>query len=541
MGKSNFLDLLDTVFNRSKFSENDFLDENEAIEIDFSLIMDEIEIGFFDDSFDPEDLNKVHLMAKQADSEEFIEIFDHIGIKIKKEKLRCINFIKYDSLRKPAEELTFHSHRGVGKLLNFLIENSIRGHDLNQNFIDKDELDNVIEDVNEKLNKIKIFEEFDIKTSVENDIKDLIQRMLVINDSKDISINKIGHGVQFSVLIVLNILNNLMEIVSKRRRKNCIFESENGKNISLILGLDEPEMHLHPYRQRKLMNYLLKLINNEENEFSNLIKDLFCIDHIIGQAIVVTHSPNILSDDYRTISRFYKENDKLQVISGKNLNLEDNLRKHLLKNLPYVKEGFFSRCNILVEGDSEIGAFPEFFKRLGDNYDMDELGISVIQAGSADSIPPLTNLLDYFCIQSIGIMDNDKYLDLSTNGKIESSMQITSTVNKNFEEEIYDAFLIEDYIKFVELNDPRNKCFFMDKARNLGINIDCSRENVSEQIEDLDNTLKTQLKNDLKLQVCEFLDTKKSIIIGQDLAKHVSEIPKSYKDVIIEAKRLSNA
>ena len=70
-----------------------------------------------------------------------------------------------------------------------------------------------------------------------------------------------------------------------------IFEK---KSISLIIGLDEPEIHLHPYMQRSLIKYLNNVITNNNADFKTLIKELCDIDEFIGQVIVVTHSPNIL-------------------------------------------------------------------------------------------------------------------------------------------------------------------------------------------------------------------------------------------------------
>jgi putative ATP-dependent endonuclease of OLD family len=543
--------MLYTLFNKRQFYESDFSNQENSIEIEFSLILDDVEVGLFDTLFNPLDSNKIDLSAKQEDPEEFIKlIHDNRTID---NNLKCINFVKYNSLRKPADELKFYGNRGVGKLLYYLIEKSLTLDKFNKDFYDKNVINDLVNEINQYLDKIRIFNEFDIKTSVEEDLIDLCRRMLVIYDSKDISIQRIGHGVQFSVLLVLDILNILMEI-NKKKNKKCIFENENGdKCVSLILGLDEPEIHLHPYRQRNLINYVQNLIKNDENEFSYLIKDLFDIDRITGQAIVITHSPYVISNDYRTISRFYKKNGNLTVTSGLNLNLDDDIRKHLLKNLPYVKEALFSRCNILVEGDSEVGAFPEFFNKLGTYSDLDELGISIINAGGADAIPPVAKLLNHFGIQNIGIVDKDKFPSLVSKGKIEPDMNIYQTNNEKFEFEIFDAFEIEDYLQYIETMESRTSIrngiidASIRELSNLGVNLD--RNLVYLQLRYLTVDQKSKLKEFLRnLEYDQSVNVdpikalgQKSILKGQQLAVYVSKIPESYRAVIIEAKRLSNA
>jgi putative ATP-dependent endonuclease of OLD family len=535
LGKSNFLDLLDKIFN-GRFNEGDF-NEKEDIKVDFSILLNNSELGLFEDLFDPNEGNKINITAQMGLNDDYID-YHHVETNetIQKKDLKCANFIKYSSLRKPSEELDFYKRRGVGKLLHFMVKKILEDVS-DPDLINKEFAESVVGKINNNFSKIRVFDEFGIETSIEEDPIDLISRVLSIKDSKDMHITKIGHGVQFSVLIILTILEKLMKIMETNLSKKCIFEQDGVKCISLILGLDEPEIHLHPYRQRNLIKYILNLINNEDENFSSLIKEIFDVDKIIGQSIVVTHSPNILTDDYKQITRFYQKNGSVRVKCGTNIILDNKLRKHLLKNIPYIKEAFFSRCNILVEGDSEFGAFPVFAERM--DVDLDKLGISIIQAGSADSIPPLAKLLNLFDIHNVGIMDQDKFQVYETDVRSDG-INLHSTAYDDFEEEIYNSFKIEDYIKFVEENEPQNKCFFNNKARRLGITIDCSQKNLFNQVETLSIPQRFQLKQSLKTDCINSLKDNKTVIFGKDLAAHVSKVPNSYGNLLKKAKRLAN-
>ncbi len=196
--------------------------------------------------------------------------------------------------------------------------------------------------------------------------------------------------------------------------------------------MDEPEIHLHPYAQRSLIKYLGRVVNNDEIDFSSLLTDIFQINRLLGQILVVSHSPNILLNDYRQLLRFYK-NDRgcLIVKNGFDINLDENTEKQLLKNLPYVKEAFFSKVVVLVEGDTELGALPIFSKRM--NIDLDEFGISIIQACGAESIPSLMQLLNEFGIKNIGLMDHDQKT------KYGSTAGLSFTQRQDFEEDIYES------------------------------------------------------------------------------------------------------
>lgn len=62
IGKTSFIDLLETLFSRNNFNEGDFNDVGKSIEVQVTLRLDEEELGFFDDIFSPDDYTKVDLL-----------------------------------------------------------------------------------------------------------------------------------------------------------------------------------------------------------------------------------------------------------------------------------------------------------------------------------------------------------------------------------------------------------------------------------------------------------------------------------------------
>jgi len=407
LGKSNLLSLVNILFTSRAFKLDDFKDINLPIEVNFQLKLAPIEIGHFQDLFDLDDYSLINITARQDNIDDNIVFFHtETTTYIQPSVVRCINYIHYDSLRNPVAEINFDKGRGVGRFLRNIISQYLKNKGISDaDFLDDTKVTELLGSINDKIVKIKSFQDFGIKASTEEDAENLLSKIVVLKDGKGDSFLKTGYGVQFLILVTLSVLEKLQTIRTQRGDRG-IFEDENAgtKFISLIIGLDEPEIHLHPYMQRSLIKYLNNVITNNNAEFKTLIKELFDIDEFIGQVIVVTHSPNILLNNYKQIIRFYSEAGITKIISGSHFTLGEQLHKHLYLHFPFIKEAFFSRCAIFVEGDSEFSSFPLFGKKM--SIDFDDLGICVIQAGG-DAIPQLIDLATKFGILSVGITDKD--------------------------------------------------------------------------------------------------------------------------------------
>lgn len=184
--------------------------------------------------------------------------------------------------------------------------------------------------------------------------------------------------------------------------------AEGGRRIlPLVLAIDEPEAHLHPYQQRALIGYYKRVLAGRDAGFVARIRDEFGIDGVEGQLIVVTHSADALVGDHRNLVRFYRHEGRTAVISGADPALRFTAadEKHLVMHFPEIKEAFYARCVILVEGETEYGCLSAFADKLG--ILLDDHGICVINARGEGTIRPLRRLLSAFAIPSVAIYDGD--------------------------------------------------------------------------------------------------------------------------------------
>lgn len=224
-----------------------------------------------------------------------------------------------------------------------------------------------------------------------------------------VSFGKVADRAQFITLAAMNIFRRILELYKSKSlpfEESLIITKEGKKVLPLILAIDEPEVHLQPYMQRAVLNYYKRILKNDDRNFLELLKNSFGIDGIEGQLIIVTHSTDALIDDHRNIVRFYRMNDrKTSAICGIDLNIRKDVEKHLLMHFPDIKEAFYSKCVLIVEGETEYGCIRGFAKTLG--ISLDDYGICFVNAQGEGSIPKLQQLFSHFSIPTIVIYDSD--------------------------------------------------------------------------------------------------------------------------------------
>ncbi len=547
-GKSNFLDLLKTLFNPTKigFESEDFFKKDKVIEIGLSLQLNDREKGLFDDHFDPTNMDLINIIATQGPDEEGI-VYRHkeSGEELNYSKFYRINFFKYDSVRKPEMEFTFYKNYGAGRFLNYLAGQNIPAAD--QSAIDLSSIKKITDDTN-ILFKDLLPENLELEIGTQNEINDLILRILTIKDADGNPLENAGYGTQFTFLIVLDILEKLLRIKKRRDKETGMLTDENAnRSTSLILGIDEPEIHLHPFMQRNLMRFICELVistdSNLNKQSAYAIRKLFEIDEINGQVIIVTHSPDIIIDFgnsmvYNRIIRFYKENSKTIAVSGHSLKLDKTTENNLYRLFQDVKGAFFSKKVVVIEGDTESGAFPIWFNKLTRKY-LDDYGIAVLSAhgGGRDGVRMVQKLLDQFKIPNIGVADRD----LDTN--ITSSPELVMTDKRDFEEELVESIIDKpDVIHKLFLGYNGNKkCIIQinklsDISKKYGINnlnlttgLDLS--DLLTLFEDKRNSTSRDL---VKTAFLAWLDVNKSILLGRYIGESLDKenIPKVYADFL---------
>lgn len=417
IGKTNMLELINIFLSVGKFIESDFTDVMRPIRIRLRIKYSDEEVGYFEDNFDVDDSRSITLLAVQDSVDERINYYHDTPIqtKISIATIRRMNVLYYYAQRMPLKEVDFRKTSGSGKVLNYFIQYSLKKSGVQEkDILKKTKLNSIVKDVNKQIKNLNTITGDNVSAYIDTEADKLVCRLLGLGDENGRELSSLGEGVQYAFNILLQIIEIIHNIKVTRKPEDFeerLIDKEGKKLFPLFLVLDEPEIHQHPYRQRSLIKKIEGLVDNKNQEFLNLLKELFDIDGLTGQIFIATHSPNILLNDYRQFIRFHRNrgnNNLLEVVSGMNIAIEDKLYKHMLHNFIYLKEAMFSKCIIFVEGDTENGAIPVFAKRM--DCDMDERGIGVIKLDGADSVKRCMKLYKEFGIESIAIIDKENIL-----------------------------------------------------------------------------------------------------------------------------------
>jgi putative ATP-dependent endonuclease of OLD family len=531
IGKTNILELINICLAIGKFAETDFMDITLPIKIKFKVKYSNEEIGYFEDNFDVDDSNSITLVAVQDSVDERINYYHDTPnqTKISMATIRTMNILYYYAQRMPSKEVDFRKTSGSGKVLNYLIQHSLEQSEIQEkDILKKTKLKNIVKNVNRQIKKINTITGDSVSAYVETEVDKLVCRLLGLGDENGRELSSLGEGVQYAFNILLQIIEIIYNVKVTRKPEDFeerLINRDGKKLFPLFLVLDEPEVHQHPYRQRSLIRKIKALIENNNQEFLNLLKDLFDIDGLTGQIFIATHSPNILLDNYRQFIRLYKStgtNSQLKIVSGMNVVIDDKLYKHMLHNFIYLKEAMFSKCIIFVEGDTENGAIPVFAKRMG--LDMDERGIGVIKLDGADSVKRCMALYKSFGIKSIAIIDKDKKESYG------SEPDIYFTKANDYEEDVYDNFKLTDYLKSCkELSGVEP---YIPILRREGLNFNPGQFVENPANIEIDDTLQMKIMLENKDRELQKLKQSKNAAKGAILAGYVTVIPPAFQKII---------
>ena len=531
IGKTNILELINICLAIGKFAETDFMDITLPIKIKFKVKYSNEEIGYFEDNFDVDDSNSITLVAVQDSVDERINYYHDTPnqTKISMATIRTMNILYYYAQRMPSKEVDFRKTSGSGKVLNYLIQHSLEQSEIQEkDILKKTKLKNIVKNVNRQIKKINTITGDSVSAYVDTEVDKLVCRLLGLGDESGRELSSLGEGVQYAFNILLQIIEIIYNVKATRKPEDFeerLINRDGKKLFPLFLVLDEPEVHQHPYRQRSLIRKIKALIENNNQEFLNLLKDLFDIDGLTGQIFIATHSPNILLDNYRQFIRLYKStgtDSQLKIVSGMNVVIDDKLYKHMLHNFIYLKEAMFSKCIIFVEGDTENGAIPVFAERMG--LDMDERGIGVIKLDGADSVKRCMALYKSFGIKSIALIDKDKKESYS------SEPDIYFTKANDYEEDVYDNFKLTDYLKSCkELSGVEP---YIPILRREGLNFNPGQFVENPANIEIDDTLQMKIMVENKDRELQKLKQSKNAAKGAVLAGYVTVIPPAFEKII---------
>lgn len=531
IGKTNMLELINIFLSVGKFIESDFTDVMRPIRIRLRIKYSDEEVGYFEDNFDVDDSRSITLLAVQDSVDERINYYHDTPIqtKISIATIRRMNVLYYYAQRMPLKEVDFRKTSGSGKVLNYFIQYSLKKSGVQEkDILKKTKLNSIAKDVNKQIKNLNTITGDNVSAYIDTEADKLVCRLLGLGDENGRELSSLGEGVQYAFNILLQIIEIIHNIKVTRKPEDFeerLIDKEGKKLFPLFLVLDEPEIHQHPYRQRSLIKKIEGLVDNKNQEFLNLLKELFDIDGLTGQIFIATHSPNILLNDYRQFIRFHRNrgnNNLLEVVSGMNIAIEDKLYKHMLHNFIYLKEAMFSKCIIFVEGDTENGAIPVFAKRM--DCDMDERGIGVIKLDGADSVKRCMKLYKEFGIESIAIIDKDKKNDYG------SETGIYFTKANDYEEDVYNNFKLNDYLRCCK--EITGVSHFIPILRNKGLTFNPADFVADPTILEIDDETQEKVMSENRSRELEKLKQSKNAAKGAILAEYVTVIPSVFKTVI---------
>ncbi|WP_052833366.1 ATP-dependent nuclease [Paenibacillus polymyxa] len=205
-----------------------------------------------------------------------------------------------------------------------------------------------------------------------------------------------------------------------------------------ILALEEPESHLHPQAQRKILKQMASFN---------------------GQKIISTHSPYIASFAPLHSIRHFSKNNSQTIVSHINMTAmsKEDIRKINREVMSSRGELLFSKCIILCEGETEEQALPIFFEAYF-GFNPFELGVNIVGVGGKGKryLPFLhvaTGLNINWLIFSDGEQDvldelEEALLPLDTN--LQDSRIIYFENHQNFEQYILTNYPVETKEAIIE-------------------------------------------------------------------------------------------
>lgn len=507
IGKSNFLEMLETLYSGYGFREEDFQNPDQPIQVRFTLSVEdrgkaeEIHIRLF---------QKITELAPSLENEE-----DHTPLPL--ESLRSLCYISHSLEDFPRKTLMSDELEEVIHIFSRYLS---CGDDLCRE-------------------SAELLGHMGIHTDLSGDPQAAALRLIYDIYGSD---SQTARPLQDGVRIMLAAGIHLILELSRRKESRAfpfsdivLTDSGGRKILPVMVSIDEPELHLHPYLQRAVLSYYRRILRNEEPFFLHVARKILEIDGLEGQLFVVTHSTDALVNDYRQIIRLYWDSEgQIQAACGSSFRFDGELEKHLIMHFPEVKEALYSRCAILVEGETEYGAFSWFAKTLHVHFDYH--GICLINARGESSIPKIAQLLRRFVIPSVCLYDRD------VKGNKKETKQIFYTENICFEMDVVRSCIekgrravLDEAIRDISDMDPLVTSSMVKKA--------CLKLDISRQ-KHPPRKLKHISGRDVKALIFYYFAwfySNKGVISGRALGLRLEagDIPKAFRNVICAAASLA--
>ncbi len=525
IGKSNFLDLLNSITQGVGFVENDFTNVNRPIRITVQMAFSELE-GEIDHSLLGGDspLQAV-LRIEQVVQEVYPRVYKLENGVLEELPLALLRHALYVCHKDTSERELVHTPPQVYQRLSELMAER---HPIC---------------LTPNTCTPLPFHIYDEKKGLDPNCTLMIHYLLdALNDeSKEALLEKYTQdNLRLIMTVALKLISQIYVKVnsSATNLDALLITTKEGKRyLPIFISVDEPELHLSPYLQRSILNFYCQIVKNENKEFCSILKSLFHIDGLLGQLFIVTHSTDALVDDYRHIIRLYRNGDGLvKGACGATFKFPREVEKHLIMHFPEAKDALYSRCIILVEGETEYGSFSGFGKHI--NIDFDYYGICLINARGEASIAKLNKLFRSFGIPTVSLYDLDvkeRYgktkEDVFFTTEICYEMDLVVYLLRNKKRSVLDA-IVSDLIE--EGSGTVTKDMLKRGMAKLSIGRSQATPRKLKNISD-------RRADDLILYYFSWFYSNKGVIVGRRIAHYLDDrmIPPAFVDVIYRAKTLA--
>lgn len=271
---------------------------------------------------------------------------------------------------------------------------------------------------------------------------------LVIELETGIKLPATRNGLGYNNLLFISLLLAKMQKDSSKE-----YLGSNAKNFS-ILAFEEPEAHLHPNMQYKLLKFLGENIKNE-----------------VRQIFITTHSPNITSKvNLDSLIVLTKLNNEIKIsYPGKVFSSSEedvNSKKYIERFLDVTKaDMFFAKNLIFVEGLAEQLLLPIFAEKLGISLEDNHISIVNVNGRYFEHFIKLFNTdTSKFAIPKkvVCITDQDPIKKMKPEGNWEKCYSFEI----NLEQESYEYKVTSN--KTLENLQDLNKDFFYIATQKEG-------------------------------------------------------------------------
>lgn len=195
-------------------------------------------------------------------------------------------------------------------------------------------------------------------------------KLLFREGGLDIEATEMGDGVQNALVVAV------FQAYEQLQKQGAIFL------------IEEPEMYLHPHRQRYFFETLRRISQR-------------------NQVIYTTHSPHFVAlPDFQNVRIIRRNEVAATTVCVSSLSPSVTLHEKLLKEFdPERNELFFARHVVLVEGDTEKLALPEYARRMP--VDLNRAGVSIVEVGGKKNLKTFAQIVASFDIPLTLVFDTD--------------------------------------------------------------------------------------------------------------------------------------